>query len=99
MYIVFVFIVLQVSWRRAAESSPLTVGTLTFIDDNRFSIRHPKGSTKWHLVIDKVNLEDAGIYECQVPSKVRHLRSHILLIVRGEYFMVPIKGYKRFHDC
>ncbi|XP_046354797.1 lachesin-like [Haliotis rufescens] len=72
----------KVSWRRASESSPLTVGTLTFIDDNRFSIRHPQGSSKWHLVIDKVNLEDAGIYECQVPSKVRHLRSHILLIVR-----------------
>ncbi|KAK7116726.1 hypothetical protein V1264_002356 [Littorina saxatilis] len=42
---------------------------------------HEPNSHYWNLLIHKVELRDAGVYECQVSSKLRHLRHHILLEV------------------
>ncbi|XP_025077801.1 zwei Ig domain protein zig-8-like [Pomacea canaliculata] len=44
-------------------------------------LEHDPGSQHWNLLIKRVRLQDAGVYECQVSSKLRHLRHHVLLEV------------------
>jgi hypothetical protein len=77
-------VVLQVIWRRASTSNPLTVGTESFTTSNRFMAEHLPETHHWNLVIKRVEIRDAGVYECQVSSKLRHLRTHVLLEVHGE---------------
>ncbi|KAL8580631.1 hypothetical protein ACOMHN_043447 [Nucella lapillus] len=69
----------RVIWRRASDSNPLTVGRESFHEDNRIMSEHELHSDYWNLVIRRVQLRDAGVYECQVSSKLRHLRHHVLL--------------------
>ncbi|XP_076465784.1 lachesin-like [Babylonia areolata] len=71
----------KVIWRRASDSNPLTVGCESFREDNRIMSEHEPDSDYWNLLIHKVKLSDAGVYECQVSSKLRHLRHHVLLQV------------------
>ena len=76
---------MQVIWRRASDSNPLTVGRESFRNDNgRIMSEHEPGSDYWNLLIHQVQLRDAGVYECQVSSKLRHLRHHVLLEVHGQ---------------
>ena len=76
---------MQVIWRRASDSNPLTVGRESFRNDNgRIMSEHEPGSDYWNLLIHQVQLGDAGVYECQVSSKLRHLRHHVLLEVHGQ---------------
>ncbi|KAK7496895.1 hypothetical protein BaRGS_00011875 [Batillaria attramentaria] len=74
----------QVVWRKASETIPLTVGLVPFVEDPRMEVEHPPGSSQWNLVIRNLRPEDAGVYECQVSSKVRHLRHHVTLLVKDE---------------
>ncbi|PVD19472.1 hypothetical protein C0Q70_19961 [Pomacea canaliculata] len=46
-------------------------------------LEHDPGSQHWNLLIKRVRLQDAGVYECQVSSKLRHLRHHVLLEVHA----------------
>ncbi|KAL8565201.1 hypothetical protein ACOMHN_001099 [Nucella lapillus] len=71
----------KVIWRRASDSNPLTVGRESFREDSRIMSKHEPQSDFWNLLIHKVRLSDAGVYECQVSSKLRHLRHHVLLEV------------------
>nr|KAG5706588.1 hypothetical protein BaRGS_028759 [Batillaria attramentaria] len=72
----------KVVWRKASETIPLTVGLVPFVEDPRMEVEHPPGSSQWNLVIRNLRPEDAGVYECQVSSKVRHLRHHVTLLVK-----------------
>lgn len=58
---------LQVTWVRRRDRQLLTVGTATHSVDNRFMIR--VSSSDWALVIRRVTLDDAGLYECQVINQ------------------------------
>ncbi len=73
----------QVLWRQARVQTPLTVGYMSFSEDPRLSVEHR--ATNWNLVIRDVQLKDAGVYECQISSKMRHLRHHVTLMVTGQY--------------
>ncbi|XP_076443954.1 roundabout homolog 1-like [Babylonia areolata] len=73
----------KVIWRRASDSNPLTVGRESFHEDNRIMSEHEPHSNYWNLLIHRVQLRDAGVYECQVSSKLRHLRHHVLLQVHA----------------
>ncbi|KAH9508553.1 hypothetical protein Btru_052009 [Bulinus truncatus] len=73
----------QVIWRKVSEETPLTVGRETFHNTERIYIDHQNNDLNWNLVISKVQLNDSGVYECQVSSQYRHLRYHILLTVVG----------------
>lgn len=53
-----------VTWVRRRDRQLLTVGMNTHSVDNRFMIR----TSDWSLLIRHVNLEDAGLYECQVAT-------------------------------
>ncbi|GFO36459.1 hemicentin-1 [Plakobranchus ocellatus] len=70
----------NVIWRLASDPSPLTVGTMGFSEDPRLSVEHDERGN-WNLIIKDVTLKDAGVYECQVSSKIRHLRHHVTLMV------------------
>jgi hypothetical protein len=72
----------KVIWRKASDSQPLTVGTQTFYNTERILVDHDPERNSWNLVIRQVRLSDNGVYECQVSSKVRHLRHHVLLTVK-----------------
>ncbi|KAK3596480.1 hypothetical protein CHS0354_032685 [Potamilus streckersoni] len=70
-----------VIWRRANEQAPITIGTMTYIADDRFQVNHVPYKDQWNLLIKNVQLEDEGIYECQVSSTDRAIRRLITLKV------------------
>lgn len=55
-----------VTWVRRRDRQLLTVGATTHSVDLRFMIR--PSNTDWTLLIHKVTLDDAGLYECQVAT-------------------------------
>ncbi|XP_076329533.1 zwei Ig domain protein zig-8-like [Tachypleus tridentatus] len=57
-----------VSWIRRKDLHLLTVGTETYINDDRFSVAHVEGSSDWPLQIKYPQSTDVGVYECQVSS-------------------------------
>ncbi|XP_076465688.1 zwei Ig domain protein zig-8-like isoform X2 [Babylonia areolata] len=74
----------SVSWRKMSDGQVLTVGFVSFLGNPRYGVEHPPGSTLWNLIIRDLKPSDAGVYECQVSAKVRHLRHHVTLLVREE---------------
>lgn len=68
----------------ASDPTPISVGYMSFSEDPRYSVEHDQGGVKWNLIIRDVQLKDSGVYECQVSSRMRHLRHHVTLMVTGE---------------
>ena len=60
----------QVTWIRHRDVHILTVGQYTYTTDQRFLARHNPTTDEWTLVIKYVQERDAGIYECQIPSRI-----------------------------
>jgi len=58
----------QVSWVRHRDVHILTAGEQTFTSDQRFSAKH-NSDDEWVLLIKYVQERDAGLYECQIPTK------------------------------
>ncbi|XP_046354793.2 kin of IRRE-like protein 2 isoform X1 [Haliotis rufescens] len=71
----------KVIWRKGSDPNPLTIGKRTFVDDKRVIIEHTPLHRNWNLLIKRIQLDDEGMYECQVSSKARHLRHHVYLTV------------------
>ena len=66
----FCFYLFQVTWIRHRDVHILTVGEYTYTTDQRFLARHNSDTDEWTLVIKYVQERDAGIYECQIPSRI-----------------------------
>lgn len=60
----------SVTWIRHRDVHILTVGQYTYTTDQRFLARHNPTTDEWTLVIKYVQERDAGIYECQIPSRI-----------------------------
>eukprot|EP00093_Oithona_nana_P008945 08945.XXX_417211_404553_1 [CDS] Oithona nana genome sequencing. len=60
----------SVTWIRHRDVHILTVGEYTYTTDQRFLARHNQNTDEWTLVIKYVQERDAGIYECQIPSRI-----------------------------
>lgn len=60
----------SVTWIRHRDVHILTVGEYTYTTDQRFLARHNADTDEWTLVIKYVQERDAGIYECQIPSRI-----------------------------
>lgn len=58
----------KVSFVRHRDVHILTSGEQTFTSDQRFSARH-NTEDEWVLLVKYVQERDAGIYECQIPTK------------------------------
>ncbi|KAL8575191.1 hypothetical protein ACOMHN_042501 [Nucella lapillus] len=74
----------SVSWRKVSSNKVLTVGSVSFSGNPRYEVEHPPGSSLWNLIIRDLRSSDAGVYECQISAKVRHLRHHVTLLVSDE---------------
>ncbi|XP_054746479.1 hemicentin-1-like [Anastrepha obliqua] len=58
-----------VTWIRQRDLHILTIGVMTYTNDQRFEALHCDDSDEWLLKITSVQLRDTGVYECQVSSE------------------------------
>ncbi|CAG9855362.1 unnamed protein product [Phyllotreta striolata] len=58
-----------VSWIRKRDLHILTVGILTYTNDQRFQSMHADGSEEWILKVTSPQIRDSGIYECQISTE------------------------------
>ncbi|KAI8789788.1 hypothetical protein BgiMline_001586, partial [Biomphalaria glabrata] len=68
-----------VVWRLAANDTIFTVGYNIFTEDPRVAVTHHNGT--WNLIIKGVQQRDSGLYECQIASVEKYLRSYVALHV------------------
>ncbi|KAL3867227.1 hypothetical protein ACJMK2_044443, partial [Sinanodonta woodiana] len=68
-----------VVWKRADESTPLTIGTLTYAPDDRIQVKNVPHKDQWNLIIKNVKTEDEGEYVCQISTTDRSLRQSVFL--------------------
>ncbi|KAK0084141.1 hypothetical protein PV325_007534 [Microctonus aethiopoides] len=75
-----------VTWVRRRDRQLLTVGSDTHSMDQRFVVR--PSATDWTLNIKNVKHEDAGLYECQVPTEpMQH--NYVKLMITEAYSLIP----------
>lgn len=72
------------SWIRKRDLHILTVGILTYTNDQRFQSLHSEGSDEWTLRISSPQPRDSGTYECQVSTEPKISQGFRLNVV-GEY--------------
>jgi hypothetical protein len=81
-------IFLQVVWRRTSQPHPISVGLDIYVPDDRYHVQHIPYRGSWNLMIKNVNLNDAGVYECQISAKERAgSRRLVLLNVLGRFLL------------
>ncbi|KAI4502672.1 hypothetical protein M0802_002584 [Mischocyttarus mexicanus] len=73
-----------VSWIRKRDLHILTVGILTYTNDQRFQSLHSDGSDEWTLKISSPQVRDSGTYECQVSTEPKISQAFNLSVV-GKY--------------
>jgi len=83
----------KVSWVRDRDVHILTAGEQTFTSDQRFSAKH-NSEDEWVLLIKYVQERDAGVYECQIPTKPPQSYPIKLNIIVPH---VRIQGYPDLH--
>lgn len=70
-----------VSWIRKRDLHILTVGILTYTNDQRFQSLHTDGSDEWTLKVTSPQTRDSGIYECQVSTEPKISQAFKLNVV------------------
>ncbi|XP_054009615.1 uncharacterized protein LOC128892957 isoform X1 [Hylaeus anthracinus] len=70
-----------VSWIRQRDLHILTVGILTYTNDQRFQSGHSDGSNEWPLLIRSPQVRDSGVYECQVSTEPKISQAFNLSVV------------------
>lgn len=71
----------QVSWIRKRDLHILTVGILTYTNDQRFQSLHQEGSDEWALKISSPQPRDSGTYECQVSMEPKISKAFRLMVI------------------
>ncbi|XP_074649850.1 hemicentin-1-like isoform X5 [Tubulanus polymorphus] len=73
-----------VTWRRASDAFPLTVGSFKFVTDDRISVTNRRISgnvDEYNLIIRDARLSDQDKYECQISSKPKLSQVFILTVM------------------
>lgn len=70
-----------VSWIRQRDLHILTIGIMTYTNDQRFLARHIDNSDEWVLKVVSVQPRDAGVYECQVSTEPKISLAYKLMVV------------------
>ncbi|XP_046678213.1 uncharacterized protein LOC124366048 isoform X2 [Homalodisca vitripennis] len=70
-----------VSWIRKRDLHILTVGILTYTNDQRFQSLHSDGTDEWTLKVSSPQLRDSGTYECQVSTEPKISQAFKLNVV------------------
>ncbi|KAH8375905.1 hypothetical protein KR200_006838 [Drosophila serrata] len=73
-----------VSWIRQRDLHILTIGIMTYTNDQRFLARHIDNSDEWVLKVVSVQPRDAGIYECQVSTEPKISLAYKLVVVTSK---------------
>ncbi|XP_030374615.1 basement membrane-specific heparan sulfate proteoglycan core protein [Scaptodrosophila lebanonensis] len=73
-----------VSWIRQRDLHILTIGIMTYTNDQRFLARHIDNSDEWVLKVVSVQPRDAGIYECQVSTEPKISLAYKLMVVTSK---------------
>lgn len=87
---------LQVSWIRKRDLHILTVGILTYTNDQRFQSLHTEGSDEWTLRITSPQPRDSGTYECQVSTEPKISQGFRLSIVGKRFYYMTWHNIKYF---
>ncbi|KAF6017054.1 hypothetical protein EB796_024640 [Bugula neritina] len=77
----------KVTWQKKGQHYPLTVSTFSFLSDRSIRIEHDEDS-EWNLIIEKVQRNDTGIYQCKVATKTALLVREVHLTVKGEICLI-----------
>jgi hypothetical protein len=59
----------------------ITIGILTYTNDQRFQVVHSEGSNEWSLRITSPQPRDSGVYECQVSTEPKMSQSFKLNVI------------------
>ena len=70
----------------------LYIGSVKFVDDERFELLPGNGYGDWTLRFRLIRESDAGKYECQISTSPKLSQTFTLNVV-GMYFNYLIKGY------
>lgn len=70
-----------VSWIRKRDLHILTIGIMTYTNDQRFQAMHLDETDEWILKIVSVQPRDSGIYECQVSTEPKISQAYRLTVV------------------
>ncbi|XP_011211388.2 V-set and immunoglobulin domain-containing protein 10 isoform X1 [Bactrocera dorsalis] len=73
-----------VSWIRKRDLHILTIGIMTYTNDQRFLARHTDNSDEWVLKVVSVQPRDAGVYECQVSTEPKISQAYKLMVVTSK---------------
>ncbi|XP_062588223.1 hemicentin-1-like [Saccostrea cucullata] len=69
-----------VVWRRTSQPHPISVGLDIYVPDDRYHVQHIPYRGSWNLMIKNVNINDAGVYECQISAKERAGSRRLVLL-------------------
>ncbi|XP_059081452.1 zwei Ig domain protein zig-8-like isoform X1 [Tigriopus californicus] len=72
-----------VSWIRKADIHILTMGKIVYTTDKRFSIEHSMASDNWILKLRNAQVDDSGIYECQINTEPKRSKAYLLQVVES----------------
>ncbi|KAJ8304019.1 hypothetical protein KUTeg_017602, partial [Tegillarca granosa] len=70
---------MTVTWRKTEDPNPISIGDFIFSPDKRFSIVKVEEKDEWNLRIKKITMDDAGMYKCEVSSRIKKLFGLVLL--------------------
>ena len=87
----------KVSWIRKRDLHILTVGILTYTNDQRFQSLHTEGSDEWALKVSSPQPRDSGTYECQVSTEPKISQGFRLHVV-GNILYVQCFPYTNLND-
>jgi hypothetical protein len=73
-----------VSWIRKRDLHIMTIGILTYTNDQRYQAIHTEGSDEWSLRVTSPQPRDSGVYECQVSTEPKISQAYRLNVV-GEF--------------
>ncbi|XP_045104491.1 contactin-5-like [Portunus trituberculatus] len=71
----------QVSWIRKRDLHVLTTNTFTYTTESRFNAVHVNNSPYWVLSVTQAELNDSGVYECQVAAQPKIYKQFQLDVV------------------
>lgn len=72
----------------------ITIGILTYTNDQRFQVVHSEGSNEWSLRITSPQPRDSGVYECQVSTEPKMSQSFKLNVI-GKWIKQLFDFYKQ----
>eukprot|EP00095_Tigriopus_kingsejongensis_P009077 maker-scaffold742_size103727-snap-gene-0.16 protein:Tk09077 transcript:maker-scaffold742_size103727-snap-gene-0.16-mRNA-1 annotation:"defective proboscis extension response" len=82
---------IDVSWIRKGDIHILTMGKIVYTTDNRFSVYYSQSSNNWILKLRQAQVEDSGIYECQVNTEPKRSKAYHLQVVESNARIVGDK--------